>query len=158
VRRLRHPRSARYSGPRMLARAVRRRRRQQRQAARLGHGPIEGSPRHVIDTLALPLAAACGIHVSPATIAVWNARHGPTSSGLRSDHQGPPDVAWAADLSNGGSPTPQMDELARRLAHRLDIPWSGSGCVNATHGGYRFQLIYRAPDHYDHVHIGIKVV
>jgi len=158
VRRLRHPRSARYSGPRMLARAARRRRRQQRQAARLGHGPIEGSPKHVIDTVVLPIAAACGIHVSPATIAVWNARHGPTSTGLRSDHQGPPEVAWAADLSNGSSPTPQMDELARRLAHRLDIPWSGSGCVNATHGGYRFQMLYRTADHYNHVHIGIKVV
>lgn len=158
VRRLRHPRSARYSGPRMLARAAGRRRRQHRQAARLGHGPIEGAPKHIIDTIVLPIAAACGIHVSPATIAVWNARHGPTSSGLRSDHQGPPDVAWAADLSNGTSPTPQMDELARRLAHRLDIPWTGSGCVNATHGGYRFQMLYRTADHYNHVHLGIKVV
>jgi hypothetical protein len=158
VRRLRHPRSARWSGPRTLARAARRRRRQHRQAARLGHGPVEGSPQHVIDTIVLPIAAACGIHVSSATIAVWNARHGPTSTGLRSDHQGPPDVAWAADLSNGTSPTPQMDELARRLAHRLDIPWSGSGCVNASHHGYRFQMLYRTADHYNHVHIGIKVL
>jgi peptidoglycan hydrolase-like protein with peptidoglycan-binding domain len=157
VRRLRHPRSARYSGPRMLARAARRRRRQRSAAARLGHGPIEGSPKHVIDTIALPIAASCGIHVSAATIAVWNARHGPTSTGLRSDHQGPPDFAWAADLSNGTSPTPQMDELARRLAHRFDIAWSGSGCVNAYNHGYRFQLLYRTEGHYNHVHIGIKV-
>lgn len=158
VRRLRHPRSARYSGPRMLARAARRRRRQHQNAARVGHGPIEGTPKHVIDTLVLPIAAACGIHVTPATIATWNARHGPTSTGLRSDHQGPADVAWAADLSNGTSTTPQMDELARRLAHRFDIAWGGSGCVNAYHHGYRFQMLYRTADHYNHVHIGIKVV
>ncbi|HEU4702724.1 MAG TPA: glycoside hydrolase domain-containing protein [Conexibacter sp.] len=158
LRRLEHPRSARYSGPRMLTRAARRRRRQRHDAARLGRGPIEGTPKHIVDAIVLPIAAACGIHVSPATIAVWNARHGPTSSGLRSDHQGPPDVAWAADLSNGSSPTPQMDELARRLAHRLDIPWNGAGVVNASHNGYRFQLIYRAPDHYNHVHIGIKAL
>jgi len=158
VRRLRHPRSTRYSGPRMLARAARRRRRQHRQAARLGHGPIEGSPKHIIDTIALPIAAACGIHVWPATIAVWNARHGPTSTGLRSDHQGAPEVAWAADLSNGTNVTPQMDELARRLAHRFDIPWGGSGVANAYHHGYRFQMLYRTADHYNHVHIGIKVV
>ena len=138
VRRLRHPRSARYSGPRVLARAARRRNRQRKAAARLGHGPIEGTPKHVVDTIVLPIAASCGINVSAATIAVWNARHGPTSTGLRSDHQGPPDLAWAADLSNGGSPTPQMDELARRLAQRFGIAWSGSGVANASNHGYRF--------------------
>jgi len=157
VRRLRHPGSARYSGARALARAALRRRRQRKAAARLGHGPIEGTPKHVVDTIVLPIAASCGISVSAATIAVWNGRHGHTRSGLRSDHEGPPEQAWAADLSNGSRPTPQMDELARRLAQRFDIPWSGSGVVNASHHGYRFQLLYRTADHYDHVHIGIKV-
>jgi Domain of unknown function (DUF1906)/Putative peptidoglycan binding domain len=157
VQRLRHPRSARHCGPQMLARAAQRRRRQRAAAARLGHGPIEGTPKHIVDTIVLPIAASCGINVSAATIALWNGRHGPTSSGGRSDHQGPPDLAWAADLSNGSSPTKQMDELARRLAQRLDIPWDGSGVSNASHHGYRFQLIYRAPDHYNHVHIGIRL-
>jgi hypothetical protein len=90
-----------------------------------------------------------------------NAAHGPTNTGNRSDHQGPGNVAWAADISNGGSPTPEMDKLARSLAQRFGIPWSGAGLVNATHGGYRYQLIYRTMEggnHFNHVHFGVKDV
>jgi hypothetical protein len=70
-------------------------------------------------------------------------------------------VAWAADISNGSSPTPEMDKLARMLAKRFDIPWTGSGLVNAVHGGYRYQLIYRTMaggNHYNHVHFGVRDV
>ena len=70
-------------------------------------------------------------------------------------------MALAADMSNGGSPTPEMDKLARRLAQRFDIPRSGSGLVNATHGGYRYQLIYRAMEggnHFNDVHFGVRDV
>lgn len=54
-----------------------------------------------------------------------------------------------------------MDKLARRLAQRFDIPRSGSGLVNATHGGYRYQLIYRAMEggnHFNDVHFGVRDV
>jgi hypothetical protein len=84
-----------------------------------------------------------------------------TVTGGRSDHQGPPTVAWAADISNGGSPTPEMDRLARRLAQRFGIDWRGSGLVNAAHSGYRFQLIYRTyvgGNHFNHVHFGVRDV
>ena len=62
-------------------------------------------------------------------------------------------------MSNGTSPTPQMDALAKELARVFDIDWSGSGAVSATHKGRRFQLIYRSDvggDHYNHVHFGIR--
>jgi len=49
-----------------------------------------------------------------------------------------------------------MDALAAAIATAFAIPWEGSGLVNHTSGAYRLQLIYRATDHYDHVHLGIK--
>ena len=161
LRRLQHPRSARHSGPAMLARASSRRRKQHARAKRLVGGPIEGSPKHIIDRIVLPIAQQCGIQKTPAMNDASNAAHGPTNTGGRSDHQGPPTVAWAADMSNGGSPTPEMDKLARTLAKRFDIPWGGSGLVNASHGGYRYQLIYRTNqggNHYNHVHFGVRDV
>jgi peptidoglycan hydrolase-like protein with peptidoglycan-binding domain len=158
VRRLKHPRSPRYSGARMLARAARRRTKQRNRAKRLLGGPIEGTPKHIVDTIVLPIAQRCGINRTPAMNDAANAVHGPTSTGARSDHQGPGNVAWAADMSNGGSPTPEMDKLARSLAQRFDIPWDGAGLRNAIHGGYRYQLIYRTKDHFDHVHLGVKDV
>jgi peptidoglycan hydrolase-like protein with peptidoglycan-binding domain len=161
VRRLRHPRSPRYAGATMLARAASRRKRQRKIAARAASAPIEGTPKHIIDTVVLRIAQECGIHRSPAENDAANARHGTTVSGGRSDHQGPPAVAWAADISNGGSPTPEMDKLARSLAKRFNIAWPGFGLVNATHDGYRFQLIYRTSiggNHYNHVHFGVRDV
>jgi peptidoglycan hydrolase-like protein with peptidoglycan-binding domain len=161
VRRLRHPRSPRSSSPAMLARAESRRRKQRERAKLVVAGVIEGTPKHIIDAIVLPIAESCGIRRTPAENDAANARHGPTISGSLSDHQGPPGRAWAADISNGGSPTPEMDRLARRLAQRFNINWPGFGLHSATHGGYRFQLIYRTHEggnHFNHVHFGVKDV
>lgn len=125
-----------------------------------GSANATGTPKNIIDTIVLPLARAHGINVTPASVANANARHGATVTGTRSDHQGPPSVAWAADMSNGTT-TPEEDALAADLARRFDIPWDGSGLSNATHNGYRFQLIYRTLEggnHFNHVHFGVKVV
>jgi hypothetical protein len=123
-------------------------------------GRVSGSPQDVIDRIVLPICNANGITLTPAEVEAANATHGPTVSGGRSDHQGPPDIAWAADMSNGVT-TPQEDALAAALAKRFGIPWSGSGLVSLTRGGYRFQLIYRTlegGDHFNHVHFGVRVV
>ncbi len=127
----------------------------------MGGGTATGSPKHIIDTVVIPIARQNGIQITVASNDGANARHGTTVSGNRSDHQGPPEFAWASDMSNGYSPTPQMDSLARDLATQFDIPWSGSGAVSTTTGGYRFQMIYRSNvggNHYNHVHFGIKKV
>jgi hypothetical protein len=159
IRRLRHPRSLRYSNAAALARAASRRRRQRRAARHQAHAPIEGTPKHIIDTIVLPIAAQCGIHRTPAQIRESNRTHPETTdNGSRSEHKGPPEHAWAADLSNSYRPTPQMDELAQRLARRFEIQWNGAGLRNAYGHGYRFQLIYRYEGHYNHVHIGVRVV
>jgi hypothetical protein len=124
-------------------------------------GPITGTPKEIIDTIVLPIANANGITRTIDQNDMANAMHGPTVNGGRSDHQGPPDVAWAADMSNGTAPTPEMDKLAVALAKRFGIPWTGAGLVSVTHGKYRFQLIYRTMEggnHFNHTHFGVRVV
>jgi hypothetical protein len=117
------------------------------------------SPKSIIDSVVIPMAQANGIDVSPESVAAANGRHGPTITGSRSDHQGPPAEAWAADMSNGSSPTPEMDKLAAQLARRFNLKWSGSGAVSGNINGFRVQLIYRSMvggNHYNHVHFGIR--
>ena len=108
----------------------------------------------------IPIARRNGIGVTPRSVEQANHAHSlNTTSGNRSDHKGPPDVAWAADMSNGGSPTPQMDKLAADLARTFGISWPGSGLVNHTDGRHRYQLIYRTNlggNHFNHVHLGVK--
>lgn len=119
----------------------------------------EMTPKEIIDRVVLPIARSNGIHVTAKSVEEANARHGPTVNGGRSDHQGPPHEAWAADMSNGSQPTPQMDKLAAALAEKFDIPWNGSGLVSHTVDGFRFQLIYRTlqgGNHFNHVHFGVK--
>jgi hypothetical protein len=118
------------------------------------------SPKAVIDEIVIPIARRNGIGVTPRSVEQANHAHAlNATSGNRSDHKGPPDVAWAADMSNGGSPTPQMDKLAADLARTFGISWPGSGLVNHTDGRYRYQLIYRTNvggNHFNHVHLGVK--
>jgi len=125
-------------------------------------GPIDGTPRQIINQIVIPIAREEGISITIDSNDAANARHGPTVSGGQSDHQGPPDEAWAADMSNGSSPTPQMDALFKRLARRFDISIDPSGGLfNATHDGYRFQIIYRTNEggnHWNHVHLGVRKV
>lgn len=120
---------------------------------------LHGTPRRIITRVVLESQGLGFPHMTPQYVAAANARHGPTISGNRSDHQGPGNVAWAADISNASHPTPQMDRFAERIAGWFGIPWGGSGLVNHTASGYRFQLIYRTDaggNHYNHIHIGIR--
>lgn len=120
---------------------------------------VTGTPKQIVDTVVLPLAQKHGIHVTAASVAAANRRHSPlTLSGRISDHKGPPAVRWAADMSNGGSPTPQMDALAADLARVFGLSWDGSGLVNGDYGEYEVQLIYRTLEggnHFNHVHFGV---
>jgi hypothetical protein len=124
------------------------------------------TPKDIIDKVVLPIARKNGINITAAQVAAANARHGPTVSGGRSDHQGPPSERWAADISNGSSPTKQMDALAKELAEEFGIPggpyvFPAGASVN-TESGFRFQLIYRVSgqqnggNHQNHVHFGAR--
>jgi hypothetical protein len=51
----------------------------------------------------------------------------------------------------------QGDRLAAGVADFLGLSaWEGAGILDHTHGNYRYQLIWRAPGHHDHVHIGVR--
>lgn len=123
------------------------------------HRAPEGSPKNIIDNIVLPIALENGINRTVAENDAANARHGPTISGGRSWHQGPPEDQWAADMSNGQRPTREMDKLAAALAKEFGIKWSGAGLVNHSDGEYNYQLIYRTNeggDHFNHVHFGVQ--
>ena len=122
-------------------------------------GELRGTPRQIIEQTVLRWSMQHGFpDVTPAHVLASNSGHGPTVSGGRSDHQGPGEYSWAADISNGGSPTPEMDRLARTLATAFGMPWTGSGVTQVEKDGYSVQMLYRTDvggNHFNHVHIGI---
>jgi 3D (Asp-Asp-Asp) domain-containing protein len=125
-------------------------------------GELTGTPEAIINGV-VEYAHANGFpNVTVETVRVANAAHSvQTTSGNTSDHKGPPDFAWAADISNGTSPTTEMDALAATIAGAFSIPWQGSGLVSAGNDEYRLQLIYRTcggGDHWNHIHFGVKKV
>lgn len=76
-----------------------------------------------------------------------------------SDHHIAQRSSYAADMSNGSSPTPQMDRTAKQIAAALGRDFDGGYLtVSCSRHGVRLQLIWRAPDHYDHVHVGARRV
>lgn len=84
-----------------------------------------------------------------------------TASGGVSDHWTGSKTSYAYDISNGTSPTPQMDRTAAQIAARLGVKnWKG-GVLNVNRGGYRYQLLYRTNvggNHYNHVHVGVRKI
>lgn len=119
------------------------------------------TPKQVIDQIVIPIAQECGISVTPASVAAANARHGPTISGTRSDHQGPPEERWAADMSDGQSPTPGMNRLAAMLGQAFGVRINSKAEVIRTISwqGFRIQVLYRTDtggNHFNHVHCGVS--
>ncbi len=122
-------------------------------------GQLTGTPEQIVNRVVAYAHDHGFPAISPDSVRAANAAHSElTAAGYPSDHKGPPEHAWAADISNGGLPTPEMDALAAAIASAFEIPWQGAGLVNHTSNGYRMQLIYRAADHYDHVHFGVKAL
>jgi hypothetical protein len=129
------------------------------------------TPKEVIDRYVLPIARRVGVPVTADSVEAANAAHSElTTSGNVSDHKGPPDHAWAADMSDkwdSASGSPNMTHLATVLAKVFKVPgWTGSGLVNNEHSvigacAYRLQLIYLTNDggnHFNHVHFGIRLL
>jgi hypothetical protein len=83
------------------------------------------------------------------------------STGSRtSDHHISQTTSYAVDMSNGSSPTPQMDRACHQIAKRLGHPEFRAGnLVVNIHHGYRVQLLYRTNiggNHFNHVHVGMR--
>ena len=88
-----------------------------------------------------------------------------SSGSSGSDHHISQKASFAVDLSNGSSPTPEMDRTARRLATLLGR--SGffgpdghrGGVLEVTSGGFRCQVLWRTNvggNHFNHVHFGVR--
>lgn len=76
-----------------------------------------------------------------------------TASGNVSDHYEGNKDSYAWDISGG-----DIDKAMRKLARALGLKThKGLQNVTKTIDGrtYRFQLIWQAPDHYDHGHLGV---
>jgi Putative peptidoglycan binding domain len=83
-----------------------------------------------------------------------------TSGSSGSDHHVSQTRSFACDLSNGSSPTPQMDRTAKAIATKLGHPEFSAGVLNVTRGSVRAQLIWRTDvggNHFNHVHFGVRV-
>ncbi len=84
-----------------------------------------------------------------------------TANGNPSDHWVGSPNSYAVDLDSTGCsmtyPGGAADHTAQALAEALGMP-RHTGIVDVIHGAYRFQLIWQASGHYDHVHIGVKRV
>lgn len=117
------------------------------------------NPKELIDRVVLPIARKHHIDVTPASVAAANATHGPTVSGGRSDHQGPPNLAWAADMADG-TLTKNERALAEDLNKVFHMGWKMGDLTSHTEGGFRFQLIHGCSDcggdHTTHVHFGVR--
>lgn len=77
-----------------------------------------------------------------------------------SDHHVSQKTAFAADLSNGSSPTPEMDRTARAIAGALGHPGWRGGVLTTSQGPARAQLLWRTTvggNHFNHVHFGVRI-
>ena len=84
-----------------------------------------------------------------------------TASGGVSDHWTGSKNSYAFDLSNGSSPTKEMDEAARQIMAELGVNYDGKSELvkNVNVNGYRVQVLYRTNvggNHHNHIHVGVR--
>lgn len=76
-----------------------------------------------------------------------------TASGGVSDHWVGSTNSYATDLPTSGA---AGDALFKRVAQALGVSLKSGQWNNVNIGGYRYQVGWRVPGHYDHVHVGVK--
>ena len=77
-----------------------------------------------------------------------------TASGNTSDHYEGGDSAYAVDLACKGQ---KGDELLAHLMKWFGHPeYVGGKWFNVTKNGYRYQIGWRVPGHFNHIHVGVK--
>jgi hypothetical protein len=86
-----------------------------------------------------------------------------TASGNPSDHWVGSKQSYAFDLSNGDSPTPEMDAAAVAVARKLGVKYDGKSelVLTVKVNGYRVQVLYRTQvggDHTNHMHVGVRKI
>lgn len=77
-----------------------------------------------------------------------------TANGSVSDHWEGNIDAYAVDLATYGK---DGDELLAHIMKYLGHPeYTGGKWFEINKDGYRYQIGWRVPDHYDHIHVGVK--
>lgn len=77
-----------------------------------------------------------------------------TASGNTSDHYSGNENAYGIDLSCKGA---AGDALLAHLMSWFGHPeYTGGKWFTVNKDGYRYQIGWKVPDHYDHIHIGVK--
>lgn len=127
-------------------------------------GDLEGlSPRELLEPggdwggSEAPVRRAIKIALANG-LTVTSTKRSSLSTG--SDHHVSQKHAFAADLSNGSSPTPQMDRTAQQIAAALGHPNFRAGVLVVPRGRVRAQLLWRTHvggNHFNHVHFGVRV-
>jgi hypothetical protein len=82
-----------------------------------------------------------------------------SSGSAGSDHHVRQTRSFAADLSNGSQPTPQMNKTCAQIARALGHPEFSAGVLNVVHGTIRIQMLYKTNiggNHFNHVHVGAR--
>jgi hypothetical protein len=76
-----------------------------------------------------------------------------TASGHPSDHWIGMTSSYATDLPTSGA---AGDALLRRISQALGVQLKAGTWNNVNIGGYRYQVGWRVPGHFDHVHVGVR--
>lgn len=76
-----------------------------------------------------------------------------TASGNPSDHWTGSTQSYATDLPTSGK---AGDALLAKLQQTLGVPLKAGTWNNVNIGGYRYQVGWRVPGHYDHIHVGVR--
>lgn len=82
-----------------------------------------------------------------------------TASGNVSDHYEGNESAYAIDIPTSGK---AGDKLLACMMDKWNggsnSDYKGGSWLNVNVGGYRYQFGWRVPNHYDHIHVGVKKV
>lgn len=77
-----------------------------------------------------------------------------TANGFISDHYKGQENSYAVDIAASGA---EGDRILNHLMKWVGIPaYKGGSWLNFIRDGYRYQIGWKVPDHYDHIHVGVR--
>ena len=77
-----------------------------------------------------------------------------TANGNISDHWESRNDSYAVDLACSGA---QGDRILEELMKWAGFPdYKGGYWLNFVKNGYRYQIGWKVPDHFDHIHVGVR--
>jgi len=82
-----------------------------------------------------------------------------TASGNVSDHYEGSESAYAIDIPAAGKSGDKLLAcIMKNWNNGSNSDYDGGSWLNVNVGGYRYQFGWRVPNHYDHIHVGVKKI